>query len=231
MHILIVEDEPVVAKRLMRLLEEILSGQAVRIRHIARLDEAEEYIAEQSIDLLFLDLNLFGQDGFDLLQEKIAGSFYTIVVSAYAEKAARAFEYEVLDFVVKPFSQARIEQALERLQRARGREAPGLKYLSVRSGSNRALVEIDTLEHIKADGHYSELHFLGKTALHDKSIEALECLLPANFVRIHRSHLVNLHFVSALKKLGGGSNQLQLKGGDSLPVSRSRLKEIESLLI
>lgn len=231
MHILIVEDEPVVAKRLTRLLGEILVDQAVRIRHIERLDEAEDFLAEQSIDLLLLDLNLFGQDGFNLLHERIAGSFYTIIISAYADKAARAFEYEVLDFVVKPFTQERIAQALERLHRARGRDAPGLKYLSIRAGSNRSLVSIDELEHISADGHYSELHYAGKTALHDKSIEALERLLPANFVRVHRSHIVNLHFVQGLKKLGGGVNQLTLKGGDIVPVSRSRIKELEAKLI
>ncbi|MDO3388068.1 LytTR family DNA-binding domain-containing protein [Gilvimarinus sp. SDUM040013] len=227
MHILIVEDEPVVAKRLLRLIEKILGSRIQRIHHIARIDEAEDYLSEQAVDLLFLDLNLFGRDGFELLCQKIAGSFHTIIVSAYAEKAAQAFEYEVLDFIVKPFNQKRLEKALGRLNRVQGREAPGLKYLSLRLGSVRSLVDIESIEYIRADGHYSELHYDGKTSLHDKSIEALQSLLPGNFVRIHRSYIANINCVNALKKLGGGVNQLELKSGECVPVSRSRVKDIE----
>src|SRR5688572_31129759 len=112
MKILIVEDEPVLAQRLARFCREILGGQLESLRVASMFSEASARLDESPIDLLLLDLNLHGRDGMQLLASSVAGSFHTIIVSANTEQALRAFEYGVIDFVPKPFSRERLEQAL-----------------------------------------------------------------------------------------------------------------------
>ncbi|MEO1370054.1 MAG: response regulator, partial [Acidobacteriota bacterium] len=103
---MIVEDEALVARRLRRLLVDILGADRVEILWSPDLPDARRRLADGTrIDALFLDLNLNGRDGFDLLSEAVAGRFETIVVSAHAERAIEAFEYGVLDFIAKPFGQ------------------------------------------------------------------------------------------------------------------------------
>jgi len=96
MHILIVEDEPAIAERIQRQLGEILMDKLERIKWLNNIDDAHEYIAEKPIDLLVLDLNLHGEDGFYLLMELGTASFHTIIVSAYADRAITEFYYVVL---------------------------------------------------------------------------------------------------------------------------------------
>ena len=79
------------------------------------LQQGLGFIKEQSIDLLFLDLNLNREDGYELLEEVAAESFHTIIVSAYKDRAIRAFEYGVLDFVAKPYTEERLSLAIQRI--------------------------------------------------------------------------------------------------------------------
>ena len=115
MDIVIVEDEPVIAQRLQRQVKEILVDQQPNIKWFDNFDDAQSYLFEQPLDLLILDLNLHGVDGFELLKTVSAESFHTIIVSVYAEKAITAFEYGVVDFVAKPFNFERLQQALLRV--------------------------------------------------------------------------------------------------------------------
>ena len=102
MNIVIVEDEPVIAQRLARQIKAIDALNSAKLKHFDTFDDAQAYLEENLIDLLFLDLNLHGVSGFDLLKSVAAASFHTIIVSAYAEQAIKAFEYGVVDFVAKP---------------------------------------------------------------------------------------------------------------------------------
>ena len=115
MRVVVVEDEEVAAGRLIRLLGGILGGDLRSITHKTTLEEAREHLADHPVDLLLLDLNLHGRDGFRLLGEAAAGSFQTIIVSARHEKALRAFEYGVTDFVAKPYDENRLRQAIQRV--------------------------------------------------------------------------------------------------------------------
>ena len=114
MRVVIVEDEPTVAGRIKRLTEKILAAELTALIHFDELDEALDYLSSHPIDLLLLDLNLHGRDGFEILANTVSGSYHTIIISAYAEKALKAFEYGVLDFVAKPFSTARLRKAFVR---------------------------------------------------------------------------------------------------------------------
>lgn len=114
MKILILEDEPVHAKFLTKLLLSILEPSGLEIKHVTSIDEADTELKQLPINLLFLDLNIFGFDGFEIL-ERIPTIFTsTIVVSANTNNAIRAFEFGVIDFIAKPISEDRLRLALDR---------------------------------------------------------------------------------------------------------------------
>jgi two-component system response regulator LytT len=229
MRILIVEDEPFIARRLERFCREIL-GDRLETLHVAgAYEEASGRLAEAPIDLLLLDLNLNGRDGMDLLKATVAGSFHTIIVSANIEQALKAFEYGVLDFVPKPFSQERLAQALKRATDADGRAACTAKYLAVRKYGKVQLVPIDRVLYAQGAGAYAELVLIdGTRELHDKTLEKLHALLPPVFERIHKSYLVRMTAVVALHAQEGSHYEAELKTGLRLPIGRTRYKELRA---
>ncbi|SFC65552.1 LytR/AlgR family response regulator transcription factor [Pseudoalteromonas denitrificans] len=240
MHIVIVEDEPVIAQRLKRQIGQILVAGKPIIKWFDDIEDASNYLIEHSIDLLMLDLNLHGENGFDLLKEITAQSFHTIIVSAYSEQAIIAFEYGVLDFVAKPFKYERLEVALSRFTDKTSHASHDLKQLAVKKHDGLSFIKISDISFIKADGHYTQLHYVKlhytqlnlaphDVALHDKSIDKLSMLLPKQFIRVHRSYIVNINKVKRLKIGSGASYQLLIEGEIEVPLSRSRYQEVKSL--
>lgn len=229
MHVLIVEDEALLSQRLERLSRRILDSPGTVIHTCASLSAAQVYIAGHPIDLLLLDLNLDGRDGFELLKEAVARAFHTIIVSAYAEKAIEAFEYGVLDFVAKPFNEARLRQAFQRFQHRAGHPT---KYLAVRRQQQLRLIDVKEVVYVQGSGNYSELHLAnGATYLHDKYLNRLENILPGNFFRIHRSYLLNLNYVVGIEHHGSGKYEVTLTNDTRLPVSRKRYQVLKEALL
>ena len=109
---LIVEDEPPIASSIKQSLDTILKGNDPEFYITHTLREAMTLAENKNFDLCFLDLNLSGESGFDLLN-KFTSSFYTIIISAYSEKAIEAYEYGVIDFVPKPFHLERLKKLLD----------------------------------------------------------------------------------------------------------------------
>lgn len=189
------------------------------------------FIQANTIDILLLDLNLNGEDGFDVLKSMVARPFHTIVVSAYTDKAITAFAYGVLDFVPKPFDEARLFQAFKRIDVKEKTTENGLKYLAVRKSGNITLIDINTVRYIKGAGIYSELHLQNdKSALHDKALDALEHILPPQFIRVHRSYIVCLTEGEKLIIQPGSRYSLLLKNGELIPVGRLRYKDLKEKL-
>ncbi|TGL45629.1 helix-turn-helix domain-containing protein [Leptospira perdikensis] len=114
MKILILEDEPVHAKYLTKLLNTISGSTIHEIHHLTSIDEADSYLNQSLVDILFLDLNIFGSDGFEVLDRIPTTTMSTIIVSANTDNAIRAFEYGVIDFIAKPVSEDRLRLALDR---------------------------------------------------------------------------------------------------------------------
>jgi two-component system, LytTR family, response regulator LytT len=219
MRILIIEDEATIAQRLERLTREALGSRITRLQHCLTLASGRSFLAENPIDLLLLDLNLNGKEGFEILQDLSAGAFQTIVVSAYTDKAIEAFEYGVLDFVPKPFTLERLQKAFERYDGLT--EKKHTRFLAVKKGHNLYLIEIADLLLIKGAGNYAELHTSeGKTWLHEKNLNQLALLLPTHFVRIHRSYVINRLFLEKMVDHGAGKYRAIMQGGFEIPVSR-----------
>jgi two-component system response regulator LytT len=231
MKLLIVEDEPLLRQRLLRLCREIV-GPAFAAVAVGSLADAREQLSDRAFDGLLLDLNLAGHDGFGLLQEAAAGAMHVIVVSGHGERALEAFELGVLDFVPKPFSRERLALALRRLQ---GVPVPGghaLRRVAVWRARGVALVDIEQVMCIAAVPEGSELHLHGgNTELHAKPLERLLPLLPAGFVRCHRTWIVNLAAVRALHSTRGSRSWIELADGREVPVGRSRLAALRARLL
>jgi DNA-binding LytR/AlgR family response regulator len=227
MNILLVEDEARIARRLERMAREFFGPQLASLTFCDSLPTALRALDTAAPDLLLLDLNLNGQDGFDLLKSVTAGAFHTIIVSAYTEKAITAFAHGVLDFVPKPFTEERLAQAFARLTTLTAKPEHALQFLTVKKQGSLVLIDVKDLRYIKGAGIYSELHlYNGKKELHDKSLEKLAQLLPPSFERIHKSYIACLSQAEKIIVQEGSSYQLLLKNGELLPIGRSRYKEL-----
>ncbi|MBE8724507.1 LytR/AlgR family response regulator transcription factor [Flavobacterium hungaricum] len=231
MKILIIEDEARIAKRIERMTRDFFDKE-VQILLSDSVENALNTIEKQSIDLLLLDLNLNGEDGFEVLQMVVAKSFQTIIISAYTDKAIMAFNYGVLDFVPKPFDANRLAQAFTRYITPARKSEQDTQFLAVKKTKTIKLIPVKDIRYIKGAGIYTELHlFDGRIELHDKSMESLEKLLPAEFERIHKSYILCWRETDKLIVATGGKYNILLKNGELLPVGRSKYKQIKHKLI
>ncbi len=230
MRILIVEDELLVRQRLLRLCSE-LAGSRARFDAVADLEDAGDRLQRNVYDGLLLDLNLGGEDGFELLRRAVAGRYHCVVVSAHRERALQAFEHGVLDFVPKPFSRERLQAALARLLDVGRVRAGAARYLGIWRAHGTTVVELAHVQWIRADGDYSQLRMVdGRSELHDKPLASLGAVLPPDFVRCHRSYLVNLRQVRSLHAGSGSRYWLVLNDGSELAVGRAHVAALRAEL-
>ena len=231
MNILIVEDELRIAKLLSRMILEIWEEPKPHIQHFPFLDQAKSYLEEHSIDLLFLDLNLRGEDGFELLESVSSEAFLTVIVSAYREEAIRAFEYGVLDFIPKPFSRDRIQKTYERLKKRRASSDHAPRVLPIKKQGKLLFIELANVLYFKSEGHFARIILQsGKKEVCDKSLEKLEILLDQDFIRVHRSYIVKKKSIKHIRSSPGSKYQLQLEDGSILPLARSRVNFVKEEL-
>lgn len=228
MNILIVEDEARIARRIERMTRDILGDSLKTIEQRGTLETALNYIDNNTLDLLLLDLNLNGENGFDVLASAVSNSFHTVIISAYKEQAITAFEHGVLDFVPKPFNRERLEQAFNRIEAKETTTTHQTKYLAVKKRHKVELIPIADLRYIKGAGAYAELHLVdGSRELHDKSLEKLEQLLSDSFERIHKSYLVKESEVKGIHVASGSKYMAELKNGDQIPIGRTKYKDLK----
>ena len=228
MKIVIVEDEATVARRIESLTREVLGAKVTSIATKQTFYEAKSYLFEHPVDVLLLDLNLNGKNGFELLKLAVSGAFHTIVISAYEDRAIEAFEYGVIDFLSKPFTRKRLNQAFERIIEVKKESHYLTKYLSVRVKGGLKIVPVEQVMYIKGAGVYVELFLTdGTVELYDKTLERLMVILPNNFVRIHKSYIVNFEQVHMFHAENYNKITCELNNGIAIPVSRTRYKEIK----
>lgn len=229
MNILIVEDESRIAKRIERMTRDIFGNGLQSLKHVDNLPEALQFIEKSSLDLVLLDLNLNGDNGFDLLTTAVSKSFHTIVISANKDQAITAFEYGVLDFVPKPFNRDRLEQAFNRAITKEKTETNTIKFLAIKKRGRIQLIPIEDLLYIKGAGVYTELFLAdGKKELHDKSLEKLDQLLSPTFERIHKSYLVKMSEVKEIVVKSGSKYMAELINGECIPIGRTKYKDIKA---
>lgn len=231
MKILIVEDEPPIADEIKVMTEDILCDKLEKIDVKHDLISAFDFLDKHRVDLCLLDLNLKGKNGYEILKRSIAGSFHTIIISAYTDQAIEAFNYGVLDFVPKPVDEERLKAAYDRyFGKLKNREIH-TKYLIVRKKNSNHIISVDQIVYLKALGYIVEAHLSnGKVEVTDKPLNALEQILPLNYIRIHRTFIVDLSSIQYYTHKGSGVYEVTLSNGDVLPLSFSNYKILKNKL-
>ena len=231
MHVLVVEDEMLIARRIERMVRDILGDQLQSIQCVPDMQSAVTQLASGEVTLMLLDLNLSGRDGFDILRRALAESFHTIVISANTDRAIEAFELGVLDFVPKPFTVERLAKALGRID-VRSTEDRRTRFLAVSLAGKVDLLPIESVIAIHGDDDYSSIETLeGRRHLHKKTLTSLEALLPPQFERVHRSHIVNMMHAQRLVPQNAAGRAIQLTNGTVVPIGRSYAKRFADRFI
>jgi DNA-binding LytR/AlgR family response regulator len=224
---LIVEDEYSIARDIEYQCRKILGDRISSLRILQTLEEAEDHLSKRAIDLLLLDLNLGGKNGFDLLHLAVSGSFHTIIISAHVDQALKAFEFGVLDFLPKPLDEARLKKAFDRFFGRTTEEQHAVKYLTARKFSGYVVIPVDDIIYFRAANFYSEaVRRSGRPEILDKSLDRLGQILPSRFIRNHRSYLVDSRQVASFTPVIKGTSRVILKSGETLPLSKRRHKEL-----
>jgi two-component system LytT family response regulator len=228
---MIVDDEPLARSNVAVLLR-----RDPEIEVVAECGSGAEAVADirrVKPDLLFLDVQMPEIDGFDVL-EMLGGAMpaAVIFVTAYDQYALRAFEAGALDYLLKPFDNARFERALERaklrIAGARG-SVRKIERLAVKSAGEVAFIKIAEIDWIEAADYYSCLHVGTKTHMLRRSMAELESELdPAVFCRVHRSSIVNLERVRGLKVSEDGEHDILLENGERVRLSRRYRKQFDA---
>ena len=205
-------------------------------------------IGETAPDLVFLDVQMPKLDGFEVL-ELLERPPAVVFVTAYDEYALRAFEVHAVDYVLKPVGRERLEEALGQARARLGAAAaplgpspaalaaaarpPGqfLERLLVKDGANVHVIPVERVDWIEAQDDYVAIHAGGKTHLKPQTLaEVAAALDPARFVRIHRSHVLNLERLARLELYAKDSHVAILADGKQLPVSRAGYARLKALL-
>ena len=228
---LIVDDEPPARANLRVLLRR---DQDVEI--VAECGSGAEALAEirsKKPDLVFLDVQMPECDGFDVL-ELLGAELPPVIifVTAYDQYALRAFEAGALDYLLKPFDNARFDRALARAKERIAHANPTAKKLArfaIKSTGQISFVNIAEIDWIEAADYYACLHVGAKSHLLRRSMaEMEEDLDPTRFCRIHRSAIVNLERIQALELREDGEHEVLLTDGTRLRMSRRYRKELQS---
>jgi len=225
-RVLIVEDEAPAHRRLCRLVLNTPGYERATIAVAESLRDAQRLLDGTEWNVVLLDLDLSGRNGFDLVGRFSSSSpAQIIVVSAYPQRAIEAFDHAIVDFVRKPVSASRLAKALSRLRcEPLNESAPSLV---VRRRGSVELVRLDEVLCASGADDYVELYLRdGRRALHDATLDELEGQLTAGFVRVHRSHLINARHMVRLLDGDADGRIIELLGGLTVPVSRRRFAAV-----
>lgn len=217
---IIVEDLQVAADYLARCCEK--SGQ-VRVQgHFTNVAEALTYLNEHAIDLLFLDVEMPGATGFDLL-DQLAYHPKVILTTSKSEYAYNAFEYKVIDFLKKPFTYQRFLEALDKLTSLAEPAQPQLPtdHLFIKSDGKLVRLNNDDILFIESMGDYVRFVTADKKFVTHNTIKNLEEKIDRQvFMKVHRSYIININKIDDIRE-----NDLYIKGNE-IPISKAHKGEI-----
>ncbi len=234
------DDERLARKELMNLLEEHpmieVVGEAVNA------EEAYQMVNDLNPDLLFLDIQMPGKTGFQLL-EMLDSVPLVVFTTAYDEFALKAFEVNALDYLLKPIQPERLAETILKLSekeraKAVAERGPEKKLglndqVFVKDGDRCWFVSLNNVRLFESDGNYIKVYFDNNRPMIHKSLNALDEKLDERaFFRASRKHIVNLSWVEGIESWFNGGLMVRLRGGDKVEVSRrqaAKFKEMMSL--
>ena len=235
MKALIIDDERLARNELRRLLAEFadveIAGEA------ANAKQARPLIAEQKPDVIFLDVQMPGESGLELLDSLEPPVPDVIFTTAYDEFAVKAFELNALDYLLKPVDPARLTTAIERLRTRRAAavsapDKPSRERLAaedkvfVREGDRCWFVEVGSIRLLESEGNYTRVHFDSAQPQLFRSLNAMEERLdPKYFFRANRRQIINLAWIDQIEPWFSGGLLVHLKGGAQVELSRRQAQE------
>ncbi len=240
MKALVIDDERLARKELISLLSEFprieIVGEAVNA------DDAIEKIDALKPDILFLDIQMPGKNGFELL-ETLDVVPKVIFTTAYDEYALKAFEVSALDYLLKPIRKERLEECVQKImdaaqeEKLRSSETAyklGLNdQVFVKDGDKCWFVRLSNVRLFESDGNYIKVYFDNFKPMIHKSLNALDKKLDDRaFFRASRKHIINLSWVDSIESWFNGGLLVKMKGGEKVEVSRrqaSKFKDMMSL--
>jgi two-component system LytT family response regulator len=249
---LIVDDEPLARERVRMMLG--MHDDVAVIGEVGDGQQAVDAIRDQRPDLVFLDVQMPGVDGFGVLRALEGDDLpHVVFVTAYDQYALKAFEVHALDYVLKPFNAERFGQALQRARAAiaKRQEAETLvdrdhlrslvasltaeqrekQRIVVKSSGRVFFVKVDDIDWIEAEGNYVRLHMGNQSHLLRETMKGMESVLDAGqFIRIHRSTIVNADRIRELQPLFHGEYAVILRDGTRLVASRGPDNRLKKLL-
>ena len=245
MRTLLVDDERLARNELKRLLEN--HSKIELVGEASNADEALELIESLQPELLFLDIQMPGKNGFELLSAIEGKSPDVIFTTAYDDYAIKAFEFNALDYLLKPIEADRLAEAINRIEEHHSESgevdrdvmARSAKILGendqvfVKDGEKCWFVKLGKVRLFESMGNYVRLHFDDQKPLVLKSLNSLEDRLDSNmYFRANRKHIINLHWIEKIEPWFSGGLLVTLQGGDRIEISRRqaiRFKELMSL--
>lgn len=245
MKAIIIDDERLARTELRKLLQDFPEIEIVD--EASNADEGLQKIENHNPDLVFLDIQMPGKTGFDMLSE-LDHAPQVIFTTAYDEYALKAFEVNALDYLLKPVEPRRLADAVEKLKRATTSNGSGEKanhhseptsilgendQVFVKDGERCWFVKLSEVRLFESVGNYAKVFFGNNKPLILKSLNALEERLDDKvFFRANRKHIVNLRMIDKIEPYFNGGLLLELKGGEKIEVSRRqtvKFKEMMSL--
>jgi len=242
MRAIIIDDERLARTELRKLLQDFPEVEV--IDEAANADEGINKIDSLQPDLVFLDIQMPGKTGFDMLAE-LERAPHVIFTTAYDEYALKAFEVNALDYLLKPIEPKRLADAMQKLHVAETKEnhivpenfnqsiLTEADQVFVKDGERCWFVKLADIRLFESVGNYAKVFFATNKPLILKSLNALEERLdPKTFFRANRKHIVNLRMIEKIEPYFNGGLLLELKGGEKIEVSRRqtvKFKEMMSL--
>ena len=252
---LIIDDEKPARTRVQKLLKNF-SSKISTINEAGNYDEAVSFLSDHDPDIIFLDIQLKNKTGFDVLEAvNISQKSVLIFTTAYDQHAVKAFEYFAYDYLLKPFKDERFHKSVKRTLKKISSESTTnidqkideiisyiknlypegegnyLSTIPVRLNNKTYFLNVSKIKYIKADGYYAELVVGRKKHIIRESLKNLEQQLdPNTFIRIHRSTIINQHFIDELIRVGYGDYELKMKDGKQFRVSKSYKQDLSDRL-
>lgn len=234
----IVDDEPLARTRLRRLLEKVAGTEISIVAECIDADELLEVALHNDIEVLFMDIEMPGVDGFGALARWRGPTPLVVFVTAYQEYGVRAFDARAVDYLMKPISATRLLQAMERIRermvarRAKASTAdPGSRRIPLQVGLRVQLVPEQKINVVEAQGNYLEIDSEQGFYTLRKTLASFEMGLdPDVFLRVHRSIIVRADAIREIMPVGSGRFRIDLHSGRRIVSGRNYRNQIHSLL-
>lgn len=239
MKTLIIDDSRLARNELKRLLKEFDNVQIVG--EAASADEAKEKINELKPDLIFLDIQMPGKNGFELLEE-LEVLPEVIFSTAYDEHALKAFEYNALDYLVKPVQKQRLAGSVSKVydkikkkESEQNNSQEGLLTINdqvfVKDGERCWFVQLSEIRLFEVSGNYTTVYFDTSKPMITRTLNYLESRLDdKTFFRANRQQIINLKWIERIEPWFSGSLRIYLKGGEEIDVSRRQTLKFKELM-